>query len=119
MYSHFPVKRCWPKAKIYALAGGTVARMARRNGVEVWEEAFADRGYREDGSLVPRGEPGALLTDVTVVTERLLGLVTKDQVATVSRQVLRLRPKTICLHADTPNAVKLARAIAPLLADRC
>src|SRR5437762_2834486 len=55
------VKRFWPRARIYARAGGRVASVARRAGLVVWEEAFADRGYRGDGTLVPRTEPNALL----------------------------------------------------------
>ena len=55
------VKRFWPRARIYARAGGHVASVARRAGLVVWEEAFADRGYRGDGTLVPRTEPNALL----------------------------------------------------------
>ena len=108
------VRRWWPRAKIYALAGGTVARVALRSGVAVWEEAFADRGYRDDASLVPRGGPDALLTNVATVTERVLDLVTRHQVATVTGHIFQLRPQTICLHSDTPNAVKLAKAIGRL-----
>ena len=53
--------------RLYALAGGRVAALARELGVPVWEEAFADRAYRADGTLVPRAEPGAVLTGVAVI----------------------------------------------------
>jgi UPF0271 protein len=109
------VKRWWPRAKIYALAGGSVVRVARNNNIVVWEEAFADRGYRDDGSLMPRNEPGALLTDPKAVRQRVSDLVAHQQVTTVTGQALQLRPQTICLHSDSPKALELARTIGRLM----
>jgi UPF0271 protein len=109
------VVRWWPAAVIYARAGGGVVRLARRAGLRVWEEAFADRGYRNDGTLVPRGEPGALLTEVRAVAERVRLLIKGGKVQTVTGKRLPLRAQTICLHSDTPQAVGLAQAVAKLL----
>src|SRR5262245_13400345 len=78
------VNRWWPRVKIYALAGGTVARLARRTRIEIWSETFADRGYRNDGSLVPRNATGAQLTNPRAVSQRLLELVMRHQVTTVT-----------------------------------
>lgn len=108
------VKRWWPRLKIYALAGGTVFRAARRLGVPLWQEAFADRGYRDDGSLVSRDQPGALVTDVTEVSNRVAKMADLQQVKTVTGHLLRLRPQTICVHSDTPNSPSIARALASL-----
>ena len=112
------VKRCWPGVKIYAKAGGRVASLARRAGVTVWEEAYIDRGYRFDGSLVPRGERGALWTDIDSVVERVCLLLAEGVIATESGQRLPCRPRTLCVHSDTPNAAFLARAVTRLL-HRC
>jgi len=109
------VRCAWPRVKIFARAGGRVAAVARRAGVSVWEEAFLDRGYRDDGTLVPRGDPSALLTAVKDVLARLRRLQTKNELLSISGKVLRLRPRTLCLHSDTPRAVRLARAVA----ERC
>lgn len=85
----------FPGAAIIAFAGGMVSGIARRKGMVALAEVFAERGYRADGSLIPRGEPGDLITDPEAVAAR----------------VPSLRGDTICVHADTPNAVSIARAV--------
>jgi len=107
------VARWWPRLVVVARAGGRVVRAARRRGLAAWEEAFLDRGYRADGALVPRGEPGALLTDQGAVLERLRGLLAGRGLRTTDGRMLRLRPQTLCVHADSPGAVALARAASP------
>ena len=109
------VQRFWPGTKIYVRAGGRVVQIARHLGVPVWEEAFADRAYRDDGSLVPRNEPGAVLTSIRDLRERVRQIIARNEVATVSGQHIPLRPQTICIHSDTPNAVEFARAAAQIL----
>jgi len=113
------VKQWWPGVKIYALAGGRVTRFARATQVDVWDEAFVDRGYRDDGSLVPRGRPGALLTDLRAVTERVRRLVSDGAVVATSPTRRPTPPRTLCIHSDTPNAVAIARLTAKLLKNRC
>ena len=109
------VRRFWPPAKIYARAGGGVANVARRAGLVLWEEAFADRGYRDDGTLVPRAEPNALLTEVGVVLERVCRLLDEGEVIAASGKRVALRPRTLCIHSDTPHAAELAQAVAEAL----
>jgi UPF0271 protein len=86
----------FPRLKIVALAGGRVARLA---GDRALAEVFAERGYKPDGTLIPRGEPGDLIRDPREVARRLSAL----------------RGDTICIHADSPNAVRIARAVATAL----
>jgi len=109
------VARWWPGVKIYARAGGTVAKLAKRTGVPVWREIFLDRGYNQDGTLIPRGRPGALMTDVGSVLERLRQLGRDNRLMTVGGKWLSLRAETLCIHSDTPSSARLAKAIA----DRC
>jgi 5-oxoprolinase (ATP-hydrolysing) subunit A len=90
------VGRWWPKVVVYAFAGGTVASLAMQAGVKVWPEAFLDRGYRKDGSLVPRNQPNALLSGRAAFVRRL-------------ESISRMAVRTVCIHSDTPNAVELAR----------
>ncbi|PYJ86837.1 MAG: hypothetical protein DME22_03815 [Verrucomicrobia bacterium] len=106
------VERFWPRARIYARARGRVARIARRGGVVVWEEAFVDRNYRDDGTLVSRNEPNALLTGTSVVVARIRQLLEKGDVTAESGKRIALRPQTLCIHSDTPRAVQLARVVA-------
>jgi UPF0271 protein len=94
---------------IYALAGGRVAQLGRELGVRIWEEAFLDRGYRADGSLVPRSEPGAPLTRPREITTRLRSLRARGGWPAQDGTWLTLRPRTLCLHGDTPGALALLR----------
>jgi UPF0271 protein len=108
------VRRWWPKAIIYSRAGGVVARLAVEAGVRVWEEGFADRGYADDGTLLARGQPGALLTDVDEVIRRVKTILESGEIVTASGRRLPLRPQTLCVHSDTPGAVSLARVAAEM-----
>jgi UPF0271 protein len=112
------VKRWWPKVVIYALAGGRVASLARRCGVACWGEAFADRAYRDDGLLVPRDQPNALLDDIRAVVARARALSCSGEVTAVSGRRLRIPAQTICVHSDTPDAVRLVRAVVHALRRR-
>ncbi|MBI3877968.1 MAG: LamB/YcsF family protein [Verrucomicrobia bacterium] len=111
------VKRWWPGVKIYALAGGSVIRAAQRAGVEVWEEAFADRAYRADGKLVPRNEPDAVLTNPSEILARVLALLNRIQTGNTNDGHKLPHAQTLCIHSDTPCALKVARGISALL--RC
>jgi 5-oxoprolinase (ATP-hydrolysing) subunit A len=107
------VRRWWPRVVVYALAGGTVARVA--NGVEVWEEAFLDRNYWDDGTLVPRSESNALLKTRDEVRNRIK-YVADGVVVSVNGKPIKLNPRTFCIHADTPRAIEFARLSKKLAA---
>lgn len=109
------IARWWRGAVIIAKANGRVARLARRAGVRIWEEGFVDRGYRDDGALVPRDQPGALVTDMPSVLRRVRTILEHCQIETISGGRLRLRPQTVCVHSDTPNSPAIARAVRRLL----
>ena len=101
------VGRWWPNAVVYALAGGTVAKVAKRM---VWGEAFLDRNYLDNGTLVPRSERNALLKKVQEVSERVEHLA-QGTVMSVDGKLLRVNARTICVHGDTPRAVEFARVV--------
>jgi UPF0271 protein len=92
----------FPKTAVVALAGGRVIDAAKAAGVRALAEIFAERGYRGDGTLIPRGEPGDLLHDPREVVRRLP----------------ELRGDTICIHADSPNAVRIARAVRKVVSHK-
>jgi UPF0271 protein len=112
------MRRRWPGVRIYARAGGRIAEKARRYGVEVWGEAFADRDYEDDGSLVPRNEPGALITDPAVVRSRMYHLRCDGTVRSRGGKYLRLPVRTICVHSDTSGAGELLALARQCLAER-
>jgi 5-oxoprolinase (ATP-hydrolysing) subunit A len=100
---------------VLTLPGSALETAAADLRLPAVAEAFADRGYRDDGSLVPRGQPGAVLTDPAVVAARAVSMITGGVVPTVSGAALEITPRSICVHGDTPGAVTLARAVREAL----
>ncbi len=88
---------------LLGLPDSAVLRIAAAEGLEGVPEGFADRGYRADGTLIPRSEPGALIDDPEVAAAQAL---------TLSRGV-----RSLCVHGDTPGALDLARAVRRALED--
>lgn len=88
---------------LLTLPGSVAAEVAAAAGVPVVAEGFADRAYAADGTLVPRDQPGAVLTDPAEVAARAVELATGRAV------------RSLCLHSDTPGAVDLARAVRSAL----
>ncbi|GAA1479595.1 5-oxoprolinase subunit PxpA [Gordonia sinesedis] len=96
---------------LMGLPGSAVLRRAVDAGVPVITEAFADRAYRPDGSLVPRSAPGAVLTDSDAIADRVVGLVTRGTVLAADGSTIEVDAESVCLHGDTPGAVSHARAV--------
>ncbi|HEX5120232.1 MAG TPA: 5-oxoprolinase subunit PxpA [Pseudonocardiaceae bacterium] len=101
---------------VVALAGA-LTDAAAAAGLSTAVLGLADRAYQEDGSLVPRSTPGAVLTDESEVTGRVVRMVTEGMVTAASGRDIPLRPDTVLLHGDTPGAVVLAKAVRAALAD--
>jgi UPF0271 protein len=91
------VKEFWPKLIVYSIAGGEVTGAVGKAGLKSWGEGFLDRGYTEDGRLITRNQPGAVLT-LREFEERLQSL-----------HRLPIQAKTWCIHSDTKDAVEFAR----------
>jgi UPF0271 protein len=87
------------RLSVVGLAGGAQIGSARRHGLRAIEEVFADRGYARDGTLIPRGTPGAMIEDAASAAEAALSFV--------ERRV----GETICIHGDGPHALSFAHAI--------
>jgi len=96
---------------LYGLAGSYLVEAAREAGLAIAEEAFADRAYASDGTLVPRDRPGSLIQDELAVIAQVLRIVCEGVVRSFDGHDLPLRADTICLHGDTPGADRLARLI--------
>ncbi|MEO7754542.1 MAG: 5-oxoprolinase subunit PxpA [Terracoccus sp.] len=102
---------------VLGLPGSAVLRLAEQAGLTTVTEAFADRGYTADGRLVPRSEPGALLTDPDQVAARVVRLATEGVVCSVDGTDVVVRARSVCLHGDSPGAVAMARATRRALLD--
>ena len=91
--------------------GSMLLEAARAAGLPVAAEAFADRRYRSDGTLVPRGEPGALLSDPEEAAEQAALLAAEGFVYAADGSRVSVEADTICLHGDTPGAPAIAREV--------
>jgi UPF0271 protein len=96
---------------LVALAGSELVRTARDRGQPVVGEAFADRAYRRDGTLVPRSQPGAVITDEGAAVEQALQIAGEGMVRADDGSAVPVDAATICVHGDSPRAVSFARRI--------
>jgi UPF0271 protein len=104
-----------PGLPILGLQGSALLSFAAEAGHPVFHEAFADRAYLPDGSLVPRSADGALLVDAGEIAERAVRLAIHGEVEAVDGTVVRLQPHSLCLHGDTPGSVETAAAVRKAL----
>jgi UPF0271 protein len=100
-----------PTLRLVGRAGSAMEQAARAASHPFMAEAFADRGYRSDGTLLPRSEPGAVLTDPEVVARQVRSLVTDGGVTASDGSRVAVSFGTLCVHGDTPAAAILARRI--------
>jgi len=101
---------------LMTLAGSVAAELAAARGIRVVAEAFADRAYTDDGRLVARSEPGAVLHDAEVITARVVEMATQATVTSASGRSLPISVESVCVHGDTPGAVTIATAVRRALA---
>jgi len=106
-----------PSLVLVGLAGSALIEAGRQAGLRTASEGFADRGYRADGSLVPRGEPGDVLHDPGVVVPRAVAMVQEGAVTAVDGTRVALQVETLCVHGDTRNAAALAARLKQGLLD--
>jgi UPF0271 protein len=109
------VRAADPALIFVGLAGSEMIRAAGRQGLGAAQEAFADRAYQPDGSLVPRGQAGALIHDPQEVARRALRLVKESKVVAMDGSELSIRADTLCVHGDTAGAPELVRALGTTL----
>ncbi len=102
---------------LMGLPGSALLRRAAEAGLRGVEEAFADRGYTPQATLVSRREPGALLADPDEVAARMVRMVTQGLIRAVDGTDVPVRARSICTHGDSPDAVAMARAVREALTD--
>jgi UPF0271 protein len=97
----------FPGVAAVSLPGRTVEAACRRHGVPFLAEGFLDRAYQDDGSLVPRGTPGAVLDSPELIAARIHHWRETGHVLSLTGRPIPLPVQTWCVHADTPNAIRL------------
>ncbi len=106
-----------PTLAVMGLPGSVVLRLAAEAGLATLTEAFVDRGYRADGTLVPRGLPGALVTDPAEAGRRAVAMVRDGRIEAEGGGTVEVAADSLCVHSDTPGAVAVARAVRSALTD--
>jgi len=109
------VQQAYPDRILVALSGSILEHVARAAGLRVAREAFCDRAYRRDGTLVPREDPGALLLEPFEVASRAVRIAYGEPIETVDGGQLVVEADTLCIHGDTPGAGQRARAVRAAL----
>jgi UPF0271 protein len=100
---------------VLGLPGSAWLRLAVDAGLTVVSEAFADRAYTPEGTLVSRRLPGAVLHDPVEIARRCVAMATGEPIRDVEGGALTLRPASICVHGDTPGAVQVAHRVREAL----
>lgn len=104
-----------PSLYLVGLAGSELIAAGRRAGLRVAREGFADRSYRADGTLIPRNEPDALITDPEIAARRAVEMASSARVLSDDGAEITLEIDTICIHGDSPGAPALARQLRAAL----
>jgi len=92
--------------KLYVPFNSFIEKNAINNGFSIFREAFADRNYNDDLSLVSREYPGAIIVDPDLIAKRVLKMVQKKMVTSVTGNEVRIEADTFCIHSDSVNAIK-------------
>lgn len=105
------VKNFDPSLIYYGLSGSAMITIAKEEGLQTASEVFADRTYQPDGTLTPRSQKNALLTNTDDVIRQVLKFVKENKVTAVTGEEIIVEAGTICIHGDGEHAVEFAKAI--------
>jgi 5-oxoprolinase (ATP-hydrolysing) subunit A len=106
-----------PRLPVLGLPGSALLRHAEQSGLRTVTEAFADRGYTAQATLVPRSQPGALLDDPAMVAQRMVDMLITGRMRSVDGVEIVVSARSICVHGDSPGAVAMAVAVRKALAE--
>ncbi|WP_426124304.1 LamB/YcsF family protein [Pararhizobium sp. PWRC1-1] len=105
------IKAIDPALTLMGLANAPILELARKSGLKVVAEAFADRAYTPDGQLVSRRDPGAVLHDTQLIARRMLQLAREGTLEAIDGSTIKIDAQSICVHGDSPGAVAIAQEI--------
>jgi len=104
-----------PELILLGLSGSCLLEAGREAGLRCASEVFADRAYEDDGSLTPRGQKGAVITDEEEAIARVLQMVLQGTVQSRGGSTISIQADSVCLHGDGEKAVEFARKIRKAL----
>lgn len=102
---------------LLGLANSKMLEAAKEVGLKAASEVFADRAYMEDGTLVPRRQEGAVIHDKDLAIKRVIGMVTKGKVESITGKEIEIKADSICVHGDNPQALEFVRNIRAALGE--
>ena len=106
-----------PALPLLGLPGSELLRHAEQAGLHTVTEAFADRGYTAQATLVPRSQPSALLHDPAEVAQRMVHMLITGRLQSVDGTEVAVSARSICVHGDSPGAVAMAVAVRKAMAE--
>jgi UPF0271 protein len=99
------------------LANSRLVTAGEAAGLLMVHEVFADRAYEDDGSLVSRRKPDAVLHNADEIARRVVRMLQSGEVISITGKTIKMRMDTVCIHGDTPGAVNIARTLRKALKD--
>src|SRR3954463_1788110 len=105
-------------AMLYVLSRSKNYELAKKAGVPVCAEVFADRGYTDEGTLAPRDKPGGMVEDAASAVKQALAMVEEGYVTSLSGKRVAVAADTLCIHGDQRGAVPSAKALRRAFSDR-
>jgi len=105
------VKTVDPTLIILAGPYGEQTPAAASMGLKAVAEIYADRGYTEEGRLIPRGQPGAMILDPNLAADRVIAMASAGSIVTASGTHLPTNIGSVCVHGDSPHAVATAKLV--------
>jgi UPF0271 protein len=96
---------------LYCLSRSKNFEIAKKSGVSVAGEVFADRGYSDDGTLAPRDKPGGMIEDAAASVKQALAMIEDGYVTSLGGKRVAVAADTMCLHGDQPGAVTFAKTL--------
>ena len=105
-------------AMLYVLSNSLNFQIAKKAGVPVCAEVFADRGYTDEGTLAPRDKPGGMIEDADKSVKQALAMIEEGYVTSLSGKRVPVAADTLCIHGDQPGAVAFAKALRQAFKER-
>lgn len=96
---------------LFGLAGSELVKAGGKAGLTTASEVFSDRTYQSDGTLTPRWNPNALITDQKAAVNQVIRMVKEKKVQSTEGQEIPIQAETICIHGDGAHALEFARYI--------
>ena len=104
-----------PSLILLGLSGSEMLGQAKEIGLPYAAEVFADRAYEDDGTLVARSKPGAMITDEDEAVARVIRMILEHKVTSISGKGIEICPDSVCVHGDSPKALLFVRKIRTAL----